>query len=630
MSFSKAFLEELKSRLRLSDVVGRRVKLVRAGREFKGLSPFTTEKTPSFFVNDEKGFYHCFSSGENGDVITFIEKTQNLSFHEAVKLLADEAGMELPRQTEEARAQDVRRAGLLEVMEYAARFFERELGRQKGASAKVYLQGRGVLPETMERFRLGLAPSGRSSMYDYLLQKDIPLAQMVEAGLVISPDDGGAPFDRFRDRVMFPIEDARGKVIAFGGRALSADQKAKYLNSPETPLFHKSSVLYNLKSAREACIKAGGSYRGALVVAEGYMDVISFVEAGFEGAVAPLGTALTESQIQLLWRAAPEPILCFDGDRAGQAAAYRVVDRVLPILKPGHSLKFALLPEGNDPDDLIRASGAEAMVQVLSRARPLADMLWEREVALFPNETPEQRAGLEQRLSTLVSDIQEPRVRQYYQAELKARLRGAFAPQYPVARPGAGRGFPRQFRKPSWMEGDPLGPSGVGISSSLKRSALSQSDASGNPQREALMVLTMLNHPELLENHCETFAAFEFSDLNLDRLRNEIISIAALPVALDRETLVHHLSGTQVMQIAEGLTRRRSLKIDAFVRPEASLSEAERGWTHLLGRQRSTNGLKKELREAEQALARDGTDENLARLVAIKAQLHESEEDGIG
>ena len=630
MSFSKAFLEELKSRLRLSDVIGRRVKLSRAGREFKGLSPFTNEKTPSFFVNDEKGFYHCFSSGENGDIIRFLEKTQNLSFQEAVKMLADEAGLELPRQTDEERARDVRQAGLLDVMEYAAQFFEHALGHKGGVQTKAYLQGRGVLPETIKRFRLGFAPPVSRGLYEFLLQKEISLDQMVEAGLVIRPDGGGTPFDRFRGRVMFPIANARGQVIAFGGRALSADQKAKYLNSPETPLFHKSSVLYNLKGAREACFKAGGSYGGTLVVAEGYMDVITFVEAGFEGAVAPLGTALTEEQIQLLWRAAPEPILCFDGDKAGQAAAYRVVDRVLPLLKPGHSLRFALLPDGRDPDDLIRASGPQAMVQVLKNARPLADMLWEREVALFPNDTPEQRAGLEQRLSVLISDIQDQRVRQYYQTELKMRLRDSFAPPARKERSGSWRGGARQHRKASWMEGEPLGPHGVGVSSPLKRSALGQSDESGNAQRESLIVLTMLNHPELLENYCETFAAFEFSDLNLDRLRNEIISIAALSVALDREALVHHLSGTKLARIAADLPRGKAMRIDAFARPEASLSEAERGWVHLLGRQRSTNGLRKELREAEQALAREGTDENLARLVAIKAQLHESEEDGIG
>lgn len=634
MSFSKAFLEELKSRLRLSDIVGRQVKLSRAGREFKGLSPFTNEKTPSFFVNDEKAFYHCFSSGENGDVISFIEKTQNLSFHEAVKVLADEAGLDLPRETHEERERDRRQASLIEIMELAALFFERELGRKDGRRAKAYLQGRGLLPETMARFRLGFAPSGRCELYDFLVQKDIPPALMVEAGLVIRPEDGGAFYDRFRHRVMFPIEDARGKVIAFGGRALSEGQKAKYLNSPETPLFHKSAVLYNLKHARAATHHAGGggarSVRGALIVAEGYMDVISFVEAGFQGAVAPLGTALTETQIQLLWRAAPEPILCFDGDRAGQAAAYRVIDRVLPLLKPGHSLRFALLPQGRDPDDLIRTSGAEAMDHVLQSARPLADMLWQREVALSPSHTPEQRAGLEQRLAALSAQIAEPRVRQYYQAELKVRLREAFQPRAAGDQTRARRRGQPFFRKPSWMVGEPLGPYGSGVSPSLKKSALCQSDVSGNQQREALMVLTLLNHPELLENHGETFATLDFSDLRLDRLRNEIISIAALSVALDRETLVHHLSETDMARFAQDLARRKSMRIDAFVRPEASLSEAERGWIHLLERQRSANGLRKELREAEQALARDGTDENLSRLVAINAQLHELEKDGLG
>ena len=424
MTLSKAFLDDLKARFRLSDVIGRSVKLTRAGREFKGLSPFTNEKTPSFFVNDEKGFFHCFSSGEHGDVISFLTKTKGLSFYEAVKLLADEAGVELPQQTAEDRAREQRRASLIDVMEMAARLYQDELRRKAGSGARDYLQRRGIADDTVAEFRLGFAPAERTLLRDALNQKGVTPEQMLEAGLVIAPEDGGAPFDRFRNRLMFPITDFAGRVIAFGGRALD-DQPAKYLNSPETPLFHKGAVLYNFRAARERLQRASDGPDRPLIVAEGYMDVIALSDAGF-AAVAPLGTALTELQLETLWRVVPEPVLCFDGDRAGLAAAHRAADRALPLLKPGHSLRFALLPEGRDPDDVVRGEGAGAMRGLIDRALPLADLLWARELEAAPVDTPERRAGFEQRLRTLLQRIGEARVRSHYGSEFKARLDGLF------------------------------------------------------------------------------------------------------------------------------------------------------------------------------------------------------------
>ena len=383
MRFTPDFLEQLRSRLPVSDVVGRRVKLVKAGREFKGLSPFNKEKTPSFYVNDQKGFFHDFSSGKHGDIFDFVMETEGVAFPEAVERLAGLAGMQMPKSSPEEAAREKRRAGLHEIMDMAARFFEAALAGRAGAQARAYLDRRGLTPATRTAFRLGYAPGERTALRGHLVGQGVPMADLIEAGLLIAGDGIPEPYDRFRDRIMFPIEDARGKVIAFGGRALSADAPAKYLNSPETPLFHKGAVLFNHHRARAAAHGAG-----AVVAVEGYVDAIALVQAGIGHVVAPLGTALTPDQIALMWRMADEPVLCFDGDKAGQRAANRAVDTALPALAPGRSLRFAFLPDGQDPDDLVRAGGRAAMEEVLAAARPLVDVLWMRESAAQPLDTP--------------------------------------------------------------------------------------------------------------------------------------------------------------------------------------------------------------------------------------------------
>ncbi len=361
MRYSPAVLEEIRNRLPASAVVGRKVRLKKAGREWRGLSPFNAEKTPSFYVNDQKQFYHCFSSGKHGDIFTFLMETEGLSFPEAVERLAAEAGVDLPKASAASRVQETRRRGLHEVMELAADFFEASLRDRIGAKARDYLDRRALTPEIRERFRIGYAPPDRFALRDHLAAKDVSVETMVEAGLLVAGEDVSVPYDRFRDRVMFPIADVRGRVVAFGGRALSADVPAKYLNSPDTPLFQKGRLLYNLHQAR------GPAHdRGTIIAVEGYVDVISLTAAGFSNAVAPLGTALTEDQLALLWRLADEPILCFDGDKAGRRAAYRALDLALPALQPGKSLRFALLPEGQDPDDLARSGGPAAVSEITS------------------------------------------------------------------------------------------------------------------------------------------------------------------------------------------------------------------------------------------------------------------------
>src|SRR5262245_45989503 len=421
MRFPPQFLDELRARLPVSEVVGRRVKLKKAGREWRGLSPFNKEKTPSFFVNDQKMAWFDFSSGKNGSIFDFVMMTEGVSFPEAVERLAAQAGMPLPKFSPEDEARDQRRRTLNDVVELAAKFFEATLATRIGAKARGYLADRGLDPATQLKFRLGYAPNERFALKEYLGKEGIPVEDMVEAGLLVTGDDIPVPYDRFRDRVIFPINDLRGRVVAFGGRELEKDAQAKYLNSPETPLFHKGATLYNIANARAA------AHKGAPVIAvEGYVDVIAMVGAGYEATVAPLGTALTAEQLLLLWKMTDEPTLCFDGDSAGRRAAYRAVDLALPLLKPGKSLRFASLPEGHDPDDLVRAGGREAVTEVIGGARPLAEVLWMRETEAGPLDTPERRAAFEARLGEITGAIGDDSVRKYYRREFGDRLRALF------------------------------------------------------------------------------------------------------------------------------------------------------------------------------------------------------------
>ena len=359
MRFPPQFLDELRARLPVSEVVGKRVRLKKAGREWKGLSPFNKERTPSFFVNDQKGFYHDFSSGKHGDIFTFLMELEGVTFPEAVERLASLAGLPMPKMSREAEAEEGRRRTLHEVIALAAKFFEATLAARAGAKARGYLADRGLDPATQLKFRIGYAPAERFALKEHLGGLGVPVEDMIEAGLLVAADDIPVPYDRFRDRVMFPISDLAGRIVAFGGRALDKEAKAKYLNSPETVLFHKGGLVYNGAAARKAAHQGA-----AVVVVEGYVDVIAMVTAGYEATVAPLGTALTEDQLALLWKMADEPVLCFDGDAAGRRAAYRAIDMALPHIKPGKSLRFASLPQGHDPDDLVRSGGAGAIADV--------------------------------------------------------------------------------------------------------------------------------------------------------------------------------------------------------------------------------------------------------------------------
>ena len=620
MRFTPQFLDELKARLPVSEVVGKRVKLVRAGREFKGLSPFNKEKTPSFFVNDQKQAWFDFSSGKNGSIFDFVMQSEGVSFPEAVERLAQMAGVPLPKISREDEVRDARRKTLHDVMELAAKFFQDTLASRAGAKARGYLADRGLDPATQLKFRIGYAPGERFALKEHLGSHSIPVEDMVEAGLLISGDDIPVPFDRFRDRVMFPITGLRGRVIAFGGRALEKDAQAKYLNSPETPLFHKGATLYNIAAARQA------AHDGSPIIAvEGYVDVIAMVTAGFAATVAPLGTALTEDQLALLWKMADEPILCFDGDSAGLRAAFRAVDLAMPRLKPGKSLKFALLPQGQDPDDLVRSGGREAVSDVVGAARPLADMLWARETEGHSFDTPERRAALEARVNEVTTAIGDEAVRRYYRQDFNARLSQFFAPAQAPRREPRSSGNWRE-RNVDWQRTAAPRTAGkampyVVVSQQLASSPVHRGHRSAVSRREALILQAALNHPWLLHDHLEELASLEFRHADTERLKGALIDIAAHAAALDAEALKAELAARNLIEVLERIALSITTPSVWGARPEAAPDDVLVTWSQLVALHRQWHSLTKELKDAEQALGQDASETNYLRLRDVKARL---------
>ena len=624
MRFTPQFLDELRARLPVSEVVGKRVKLKKAGREWKGLSPFNSEKTPSFFVNDAKAMWFDFSSGKNGNIFDFVMATEGVPFPEAVERLAALAGIPVPKMTREAEEREGRRATLSEIVELAAKFFEATLAARTGAKARGYLADRGIDPATQVAFRIGYAPAERFALKEHLGALGIGVPDMVEAGLLIAGEDIPVPYDRFRDRVMFPIGDARGRAIAFGGRALADDAQAKYLNSPETPLFHKGGGLYNLALARAA------AHRGAaVIVVEGYVDTIAMVRAGYEASVAPLGTALTEDQLTLLWKMADEPLLCFDGDGAGRRAAYRAVEIALPRLAPGKSLKFANLPEGQDPDDLLRASGRPAMEEVLAGARSLADMLWLRETESAALDTPERRAALEARLSDAVASIAHETVRKYYRQDFGARLQALFRPAERA--PDRARASERFFerggarrageRRRDPRAGDTLsGGRYVAMSPQLAQSPIYRGHRSAMPRREALILRAVLNHPWLLHEHLEELAGIEFRHPEANALKGAVIDLfsqgASDPLAI-RGALAARGQAEALARVERTIT---TLAVWG-AQPEAAEADVLLTWRQLVGLHRQWHSLAKELKDAELALGADNSEANYSWLRDVKARL---------
>lgn len=604
MAFPAQFLDELKTRVGLADVVSKRVKLVRKGREHHGLCPFHKEKTPSFTVNEDKGFYHCFGCGAHGSVFDFVMETQGLSFPEAVEQLARDAGMEVPRADPEERERAKRRKTLEEVNEAACGFFEQKLFLPEGREALDYLHRRGLTDDDIRRFRLGFAPDGRGVLRSALAREGVDDGLMVEAGLLIQPPDGGRdPYDRFRGRVIFPITDRRGRVVAFGGRILG-DGEPKYLNSPETPIFHKGRTLYGLHQALKPARDAG-----RVIVCEGYMDVIALALAGFPEAVAPLGTALTEDHLRELWRVVPEPVLCFDGDAAGGRAAGRAAERALPLMKAGLGLRFAYLPEGLDPDDLIRSKGKPAMDTVLEAAMPLSEVAWRLESGGRAPQGPEDRAALQRKLDARVREVQDPTFRRHLSEYFRERL-------WPPRRNEPGR-------RGRWN--DPRRDAGRRVDSRAETAR-----AHEDPQAVAAEVLlaTLINHPELFDAVEERLGTLAFQDAELDSLRQEVLRTLASASALDSSGLRDHLT-----EIGRGgpLHRLMASRVYAhayFARPEADPAEARLGWDETYAQLRRED-LAAEIRDAERAYAEDPTDENFARLREVRVAWN-ARQDALG
>ena len=640
MRFTPQFLEELRARLPVSEVVGKRVKLKRAGREWKGLSPFQQEKTPSFTVNDQKQFYHDFSTGRHGNIFDFLMETEGVSFVEAVERCASMAGLPLPAATPDAARHEQRRKTLHDVMELAAKFFADTLASRAGAKARGYLADRSLTPQTQLQFRLGYAPAERFALKEHLGAQGVPVDDMVECGLLIGGEDIPVPYDRFRDRVMFPITDLRGRVIAFGGRALEKDVPAKYLNSPETSLFHKGGNLYNGATARKA------AYDGApVVVVEGYVDVIAMVGAGYPAAVAPLGTALTEDQLALLWKMTDEPILCFDGDRAGQKAAWRAADLALPHLRPGKSLRFAMLPEGQDPDDLARIGGRGAIEEVIGSARGLAEVIWSREIEGGSFATPERRAALEARIGDLTGGIRDEVVRRYYRQDLAERLRLAFAPASGYGRgqsesprrfpprggypPGRG-GFPGGGRPQPGAAGRAVGRGPYQVASPhLAASPLMRGQRSVMSRREALILQTLLNHPWLLHDHLEEVAALELAHPEAHRLRAGTLAAFAHygpadDAAVERVRIRDWLAKSGYDEQIQRVERAITTGAVWAARPEAGHEDVLSTWRQLVVLHRQWHSLLRELKDAELALGEDASEANYAWLRDVKDRLAEA------
>jgi DNA primase len=560
MSLSPQFLDELRMRTSLSALIGRSVKISRAGREWKACCPFHQEKTPSFTINDDKGFYHCFGCGAHGDAIRFLTEAKGLPFIDAVKELADAAGMDLPAPDPRARERDQRAAGLHEVMAEAAAWFEGELAGIAGAEARSYLQRRGITPVVARAFGIGFAPDGRSRLKSALERHGID--RLVECGMLIRPDDGRDPYDRFRGRLMIPIRDARRRTIAFGGRILGAGEP-KYLNSPETPLFDKGRTLFNLDSAATASRSAN-----RVIVVEGYMDVIALSQAGIDEAVAPLGTALTEGQLERLWRLIDVPLLCFDGDAAGQKAAIRAAQRALPMLAPGRSLCFATLPAGQDPDDLVRSGGREAMEAVFRNSAPLVEILWRQELDAGPLDTPEARAGLRRRLADLAGTIEDRDVREQYVAEFRRRFDALFAapprPQY--QRQGQARYDPSRSGRTGWKERMPP--------------ASAQARSMGNDgAMERLLARAVLaglcRHPQAIAEYAAAIECIDSGDPTLNRLRDALLGWAFSGAVLEPRGLASILGETGLADVADDLQRTNILAF-SFLRGNADTERALR------------------------------------------------------
>lgn len=599
MTLPSGFLDELRNRVPISRIIGRRVvwdqrKSNQARGDWWAPCPFHQEKTASFHCDDQKGFYYCFGCHAKGDAVTFLREIDGLDFIDAVKVLASEAGMTVPEADPRAQERSDRRSRLFEVTEAANRWFRLQLQTAQAVEARDYLARRGLDAAALDRFEIGFAPDQRNALTAHLREKGMDEALVVESGMSIRPDDGRAPYDRFRGRIMFPIRDLRDRLVGFGGRALAADAQAKYLNSTQNPLFDKGRNLYNGGPARAAVAKGA-----QLLVAEGYMDVIALDRAGFPGAVAPLGTAITEDQLQMLWRISPEPVIMLDGDRAGQAAAMRLIDLALPMTGPGQALRFAVLPAGQDPDDLIRAEGPGAMTGVLAQARPLVDLLWQREIEGKVFDSPERRAALDQALRQAIARIPDESTRAHYAAVIRDKRAELFGTRKPATSGGQG-GRGRNWQGGNWQGQGRWGRPGAEPPRAQTRASVFVSRDAGDAILEGEILLRCGMTPALVER----------IEARLERMA---------PADPDRAALLHDLlagSGSEAgARALESLRADAHLGLIPAVTDPEDLEKSEAILNHTLDRLDARRAARAELVRAEAEIAGEA-DEGLTWRVA--------------
>jgi DNA primase len=612
MSFPPACLDELRARLTL------------AGREFKACCPFHNEKSPSFYVNDDKQFFHCFGCGAHGDVIGFAMRHDRLSFPEAVENLAAQAGLAVPRDTPVEREKFDKEKRLYQIMERAAAWFEEQLFAPAGREALNYLRKRGLSEDAMRRFHLGYAPQDAQALLRKLTGEGFKLDELLTLGLAKTSEERNESYSFFRNRVMFPVGDRRGRIVAFGGRVMG-EGEPKYLNSPDHPLFHKGKLLYGLSRAR-AAIGQGQP----IIVVEGYMDVIALVEAGYTGAVAPLGTALTEDQMAALWKLLPppdardpardySPLLCFDGDNAGLRAALRAMERALPLLTPSQTLRIAFMPEGQDPDELLKQTGRAAMDGVLKQAKPMIDVIWDVTLAGRPMRTPEERGAFIAAIKQRVSRIAHEGLRQLYQDEVQKRIAALLRPPQQTAgenrREFAGGGQGRG----NWRAPAPPTPL-------LSR----RQPPDARRLRERTLLALMLNHPRLFDEFGEDFAQLGFQNPDFEALRQRIVGALSLDShePLDATELFRHLSSAgesglnaepEPQALAEILSESTYIHA-GFARPDRSLEQARQGWKSIWNKHLQEQ-LQADLQNASRRYAEEASDENFARLMALRGQM---------
>ena len=593
MSLPNGFLDELRSRICLSDVVGRKVQWdLRKSNQARGdmwaPCPFHQEKTASFHVDDNKGFYYCFGCQAKGDAIGFIKETENVNFIEAVEILASEVGLQMPEFDPKSKEKADRNKILLEIMEQSVNFFRLTLNSNQGKHALEYLKKRGLSSDAIERFEIGFAPADQTTLTQKLIDKGYDLDAIIETGMSVKSDESNRLYDRFRARIMFPIRDSRGRCIAFGGRSLDPAARAKYLNSPETPLFDKGSNLYNLVSARSAVGRGE-----PLIVAEGYMDVIALDSGNFNGAIAPLGTAITEKQLQLMWRISPEPIIALDGDKAGLRAAYRLIDLSLPLLRTGKALRFSIMPEGKDPDDLIRNEGASVFKNLIDEAVPMVDLIWKREIEGKSFDSPERRAGLDKSLSDVIALIKDKNLKNHYRDALFQARRQFFGRQ------NAGT---TEFKNNSRLMPQ----------SDTKSSFLVAADEKtvSAQIRESTVIAVLMNFPELIEIFYDELIMIDLASPDCDLILKELVKIDKGTKAEIKNELMEKIGGEKV----EKLLSLSHLRVLPCLRVKGTIEMGQQTLREELAKLNSERGLSVEVDEINNTPPEEWHERDFSRL----------------